>query len=69
MSIGVAVSAERKAELLAEAEAIVEQNPHIAARIGRDNALAFAYFNRLDEARCGHLPYREFIECVCEDDE
>lgn len=69
VSMGVKVSDERKAELLAEAEAIVEQHPNIATRIGRDAALAFAYSNRLDIARCGHLPYRAFIECVIEDDE
>lgn len=67
--MGVKVSDERKAELLAEAEGIVEQNPDITAKMGRAAALAYAYSGLLEIARCGHLPYREFIACAAEDEE
>ena len=63
------LSADDRSTYATHAEAAARSHPEFVDKVGWKIAVAMYYAAFVDKHRCGHLPYREFIECICSDEE
>ena len=67
--LGRPVSEEQRMAFVQEAERMATTHPRVVEHFGLELTIGLSYTGLLDTARCGHLPYGEFIRCICEEDE